>query len=201
MSTLAPKYRHLALVAVALAATVTLAACSPAVSNDTSNNDRDSSSSDEDSKPESGDDVAEAAELVMQRYEYVRDGDYEAACELYSDDYAELFIELANAAGETCEDAHALAAQNALDYMDEAADQERAGLIPFFFVPSAIEVDESAIKNDEPGLVYLGSGTVVSLDDTEFEDGAGETPGWLASQDYLKKDDDGNWHFISALEQ
>jgi len=147
------------------------------------------------------DSVAAAAALVQQRYEFVRDGDYDAACALYSNDYAELFAELADAVGESCVDAHTKAAQNAADYIATAADQGRAGLTPFFFVPSAIEVDASAIVSDEPGLAFLGEGTVVSLDATQFEDGTGLTPGWLAGQDYVKQAADGSWLFISPLEQ
>lgn len=148
-----------------------------------------------------GDEASQAAALVQQRYEFVRDGDFEAACALYSPAFADLFMELADAVGGSCVEAHEKAAQNVADYLATAAEQQRAGLTPFFFVPSEIEVDATAIKVDEPGLAFLGQGTVVSLDSTEFEDGTGITPGWLRGQDYVKQQPDGSWLFISAVEQ
>ena len=182
--------------AVAVAAVFLLTAC--VAPEPTSS--RDDSSESEEADDESSD-IDEAAALVTERYELVRGGDYAAACELYSEAYAELFIELAGAEGSTCEEAHEAAAANADEYQQTAEEQGRAGLIPFFFVPSEIEVDTDAIKNDEPGLAFLGQGTVVSLDETEFEDGVGVTPGWLRSQDYVQRGDDGVWRFISAVEQ
>ncbi|MET0989049.1 MAG: hypothetical protein ABWY54_00230 [Glaciihabitans sp.] len=184
-----------ALFAVTIAAALLLSGCTAPAPAD------ESTDAPAAEQPSSGDDASEAAALVEERYELVKAGDYESACALYSEAFAELFIEIADAAGGTCVEAHEKAAQNAADYQATAAEQDRAGLTPFFYVPSEIEVDASAIKVDAPGLAYLAEGTVVSLDPTEFEDGAGLTPGWLRSQDYVKRGDDGTWRFISPLEQ
>lgn len=149
----------------------------------------------------SGDATQSAAALVQQRYDLVKAGDYEGACALYSDQYATLFEELAASVGKSCVEAHKAAALNVQTYLDTAKDQDRAGLTPFFFVPSSIKIDTSKITSDSDDVAFIGPGSVVSLDTTEFEDGAGKTPGWLNGQDYVKRGSDGTWHFIAPVEQ
>lgn len=145
--------------------------------------------------------IDSAAALVQQRYDLVKAGDYKAACALYSDQYAVLFEELADSVGKTCVEAHEAAALNVTTYLATAKDQDRAGLTPFFYVPSAIKVDASKISSDSDDVAFLGPGTVISLDTTAFEDGTGKTPGWLNGQDYVKRGADGSWQFIAAVEQ
>jgi hypothetical protein len=150
---------------------------------------------------EASDAITAAADLVQQRYDLVRDGDYAGACELYSEEFAALFAELAETEGKPCVEAHEAGVANATTYLETAAEQERAGLTPFFYVPTEIEIDPTAITSDRDDVAFLGEGVVVSLDPREFEDGVGKTPGWLAAQVYVMRGDDGQWRFISPSEK
>ena len=144
-------------------------------------------------------DIEAASELAMTRYELVRDGDYEGACALYSEKFTANFLELANAEGETCAQAHALAVATSDKYLREAADQGRLALTPFFYIPSAIKIDSSETMGGDEGSVFLAPGTIISLDPTEFEDGVGQVPGWLGSS-WVKRFPDGTWRFIDMTE-
>jgi hypothetical protein len=138
---------------------------------------------------------------VMARYEAVKSGDYAAACALYSDLFIEKFSELAETEGQSCEAAHAAGQQNSDDYQATAKEQGRAGLTPFFYVPSEIAIDPTLISIEDNGTTaFLKPLSVTSLDPTEFEDGVGEVPGWIEGQDYLKLID-GRWVFIFMTEQ
>jgi len=145
------------------------------------------------------DSITAAADLLQQRYDAVKAGDYESACALYSVEYAASFAELAEYEGYSCPEAHEKAALNAETYLTTAAEQDRAGLMPFFYVPSAIEIDRSKISSAEEGVAFLAPGTVVNLDPTEFEDGSGNVPGWMGSG-YVKEDSRGDWKFINVNE-
>ncbi len=144
--------------------------------------------------------MAAAVDLLEARYTLVRDGDYAGACELYSPGFVELFAELAESDASDCVAAHETAAQNVADYLATAEAQGRAGLTPFFYVPSSIEIDESKITSDDPTEAILEPGAVVSLDDREFEDGVGKTPGWLSGVVYVTQGSDGRWRFSAPGE-
>jgi len=145
------------------------------------------------------DSITAAADLLQQRYNAVKAGDYEGACALYSVEFAASFAELADYQGYSCPEAHEKAALNAETYLTTAAEQDRAGLTPFFYVPSAIEIDRTKISSAEEGVAFLAPGTVVNLDPTEFEDGTGQVPGWMGSG-YVKEDSRGDWKFINIDE-
>ena len=140
------------------------------------------------------DDAIEAAvEVLTQRYELVRDGDFAAACELYTDGYITALAELAETPGADCVTAHEAGEESTAQYLETAAAQERAGLTPFFYVPMSIEIDRSKITSDDPAEAIASGGAVVSTDPTEFEDGVGKTPGWLSGVIYIVQGDDGAW--------
>lgn len=145
--------------------------------------------------------IASAVELLETRVDLVRDGDYAGACELYSPGFLALFAELAEADPADCVAVHEAAIANADDYLATAAEQGRAGLTPFFYVPSAVEIDASKILSDDPTEAIVQADAVVSLDDRVFEDGAGVTPGWLAGLVYIAEGDDGRWRFIAPGEE
>lgn len=151
-------------------------------------------------QPSEDDPVAATAALLQQRYELVRDGDFEGACALYSPGFVELFATLAEADPSDCVAAHEAAAANAAEYLATAEEQNRAGLTPFFYVPSEIEIDQSKITSDDPAEAIAQSGAVVSRDPHEFEDGAGKTPGWLSGLVYVALGDDGQWRFVAPGE-
>jgi hypothetical protein len=146
------------------------------------------------------DPVAAATALLQERYELVRDGDYAAACELYTPGYVDLLAELAETDSADCAAVHEVAADNVAEYLATAEDQDRAGLTPFFYVPSAISVDASKITSDEPGVAIASAGAVVSEDPREFEDGVGKTPGWLSGVIYLVQGEDAVWRFAAPGE-
>lgn len=143
--------------------------------------------------------VDAAAQLAMTRYELVRDGDYEAACALYSEKYIQNLLALAEAEGKSCAEAHELGVANANEYRNAAAQQGRLPLTPFFFVPSEIKIDSSVIMDGPDGVAFLAPGAIVNLDPTEFEDGVGKVPGWLGSS-WVKQFPDGVWRFIDMTE-
>jgi hypothetical protein len=179
---------------LALLVLMPIAACTSPPSDDPT------APSQDDSAPQTQEDpVAAAADLLQARYELVRDGDYAAVCELYSPGFIELFAALAEADPSDCVAAHEAAAENVAEYLATAEAQGRAGLTPFFYVPSEIEIDPSKITSDDPAEAIAQSGAVVSLDDREFEDGAGKTPGWLSGLVYVG-DIDGAWRFMAPGE-
>ena len=188
------------LVVVAVACSLALAGCSGATP--TGDGATAPSTGAASSGPAADADAIDAAAaLATERYELVRDGDYTGACALYSEAYAALFEELAESTGKSCVEAHEAAAKNVADYLGTASDQGRAGLTPFFYVPSAISIDLSKISAEGDDVAYLAPGALVSLDPTAFEDGTGKTPGWLNGQDYVKRGADGSWHFVAATEK
>lgn len=154
-----------------------------------------------DEAPTTGSAVDAAASLITERYELVRDGDFEGACGLYSADFTELFIELVGTDAADCVEAHQEATTGVDEYLATVKVQERAGLTPFFYVPSDIEVVTGSISSEADGLAFLDEGAVVSLDAREFEDGSAQTPGWLAGQQYVKRGSDGEWRFVAMTEQ
>jgi hypothetical protein len=141
--------------------------------------------------------VAATADLIQQRFDAVSSGDYEAACALYTPKFTELFMEVAG--GTTCVEAHTLGAENSKTSQATAIAQGRAGLVPYFYVPTDIEIDESLIKVDGEDLTFQNPGAVISLDPYEFEDGAGTLPGWIESQDYVQRID-GEWKFAAGTD-
>jgi hypothetical protein len=143
------------------------------------------------------DPVAAAAELLQTRYELVRDGDYAAACELYTPGYQAQLAQLAEVEGQDCVAAHEAGAANAAEYLATAEEQGRAGLTPFFYVPSGIEIDRSKITSDDADAAIAAGGAVVSTDTREFEDGAGKTPGWLSGVIYIVRGDDATWRLAT----
>lgn len=181
---------------LAAASLLVLAGCAPGTTSSEGNPEagepRDSVVSD--------DATAAAAELLRLRYELVRDGDYAGACALYMPGFAANVAELAGTDPADCVAAHEAGIANAADYLETAAGQDRAGLTPFFYVPSGIEIDDSLIYSDEPGEAVAAAGAVVSTDPREFEDGAGKTPGWLAGIARFVRDDDGVWRFAAPGE-
>ena len=151
---------------------------------------------------QSTDDAVQAvADVVRLRYEYVRDGDYAAACDLYSDRFAQNLAALAETDGSSCVEAHKAGVLRSDTYEKEAAEQDRLPMTPFFYIPSEIDVDTSLISIEDNGTTaYLAPLAVVSLDPKEFSDGVGQVPGWIEGQDYLKLID-GKWLFIDMTEQ
>ena len=152
--------------------------------------------------PETSDPTMQAVmDAVRARYEYVRDGDYAAACSLYSEHFAQNLAELAETDGSSCVASHAAGVENAFTYLAEAKQQKRLALTPFFYIPSQILVDPELIEIEDNGTTaFLNPLAVRSLDPTEFADGVGEVPGWIEIQDYLKLVD-GKWLFIDMTEQ
>ena len=145
--------------------------------------------------------VQAVAEVVRLRYEYVRDGDYAAACALYSDQFAQNLADLAETDGSSCVESHKAGVLRSDTYEKEAAEQKRLPMTPFFYIPSEIDVDTSLISIEDNGTTaYLAPLAVVSLDPKEFSDGVGQVPGWIEGQDYLKLID-GTWLFIAMTEQ
>jgi hypothetical protein len=190
---------HLGRAGAAILGLLLLAGCAGAIaSTPTSSVTSDAGASEAAASPEP---VAAAAALLLQRYELVRDGDYAGACALYSEGYAVLFAELAETVGQPCIAAHEAAAANVAHYLDTTAQQNRLGLTPFFYVPTGIEVDATAITADGDDIAIVGPGAVVSTDPREFEDGIGKTPGWLAGSSYVQRTDDGRWLFIAPGEK
>jgi len=143
--------------------------------------------------------VEAAAALALKRWELVRDGDYEGACALYSEKFTQNLLQLAEAEGKSCAEAHEIGVANSDEYRTTAAQQGRLPLTPFFFVPSEIEIDSSVIMDGPEGVVFLAPGAIVNLDPTEFEDGVGKVPGWLGSS-WVKLFPDGVWRFIDMTE-
>ena len=141
--------------------------------------------------------VAATVDLIQRRYDAVSSGDYEAACALYTPKFTELFMEVAG--GTTCVEAHTLGAENSKTSQATAVAQGRAGIVPYFYVPSAIDIDESLIKVDGEDLTFQNPGAVISLDPYESEDGAGTLPGWIESQDYVQRID-GEWKFAAGTD-
>lgn len=197
-------HRQWMLIATTAAATVLLAGCTLINAQDAPSTDSPAASpapsSDTETAPTAPtSEIEAAAALAQKRYELVRDGDYEAACALYSEKYIENLLAVAEAEGKTCAEAHAIGVQNAEDYRKTAAEQNRLGLTPFFYIPSEIEIDPSVIMDGPEGVAFLAPGTIVSLDPTEFEDGVGKVPGWLGSS-WVKLYPDGVWRFIDMTE-
>ncbi len=145
--------------------------------------------------PAAGDAVEAATELLVERWELVRDGDYAAVCELYTDGHIAALEQLAETPGEGCVAAHEAGAASVEEYLARAEAQGRAGLTPFFYVPSGIEIDRGKISSDDPREAIASAGAIVSTDTREFEDGAGATPGWLSGVIYIVQGDDGAWRF------
>lgn len=186
--------------ATAVTAAALLAGCSPVAAPDVVP-DQGSTAAPAPSgdAPAPTNEVEAAGALALARYEFVRDGDYEAACALYSEKFIENLLQLAEAEGKTCVEAHELGVQNAATYRERAAEQDRLGLTPFFYIPSEIEIDYSVIMDGPEGVAFLAPGTIVNLDPTEFEDGVGKVPGWLGSS-WVKLFPDGVWRFIDMTE-
>ena len=141
--------------------------------------------------------VAATVKLIQDRYDFVKAGDYEAACALYTPKFTELFLEISG--GSTCVEGHTLGAENAKVAQATAIAQGRAGIVPFYYIPTAIEIDESMIKVDAEDRTFQNPWTVISLDPYEFEDGAGKLPGWIESQDYAQRID-GEWKFAAPTD-
>ena len=200
MSTTRSAHRPWMIVASAVATVALLAGCSPAADPDgAATGDPTTEPQPAQTPAAPGSEVEAAAALAMTRYELVRDGDYEAACALYSEKFIQNLLALAEAEGKTCAEAHEIGVANAEEYRATAAQQGRLPLTPFFFVPSEIEIDPSVIMDGPEGVAFLAPGTIVNLDPTEFEDGTGKVPGWLGSS-WVKLFPDGVWRFIDMTE-
>jgi hypothetical protein len=136
--------------------------------------------------------VAATVDLIQRRFDLVSEGDFEAACALYTETFTELFVEVAQAT--TCVEAHTKGLETSDVSRARAIAQGRAGIVPYFYIPSAIDIDESLIKVDVEDRTFQNPGTVISLDPFEFEDGVGALPGWIEAQDYVQRID-GVWKF------
>jgi hypothetical protein len=141
--------------------------------------------------------VAATVDLIQRRYDLVKAGDFEAACALYTPKFTELFMEVAG--GSTCVEAHTLGLETSDVSQAKAVAMGRTGIVPFYYIPSAIEIDESMIKVDAEDRTFQNPFTVISLDPFEFEDGVGALPGWLEAQDYAQRID-GEWKFAAPTD-
>ena len=160
-------------------------------------------------QPTAGAPAAEAAaQMIAIHRALLEEERFAEACQLYRAGFATQLADLAglpSSAAQSragCEtmlrEAFVVATTEAFD---AAAQLDEMPLTPAFFVPSAIEVDTAQIAADEPWLAYVPSSAVTSRDTTEFRDGIGNTPSWLARSYYVQQGDDGMWRFAAPAER
>ena len=154
-------------------------------------------------------------DLVVANYEAIKAEDWERACGYYSEEYIENVIIYIGGApeGSTCVEALKFSfggATTMIESFDAETNAEglylEQQLMPFFYTPPAISIDDSEITADNDHLVYVTSLAVHSSSDYAFKDDDGKykryghAAPWLASVGYFARID-GDWTYIDTPEK
>jgi hypothetical protein len=159
--------------------------------------------------------ITAAHDLIVANYEAIKAEDWAAACALYTDAYvANRIVYIADApADSTCEEALELAYGGATEYIasfDEAKNAEglyiEQQLMPYWYTPTEIAVDDAELTADNDRLVYSTSAAVYGNSAFAFKDDKGEfaRPGhsapWQTVATYFGLVD-GSWKYIDTAEK
>lgn len=159
--------------------------------------------------------VTAAHDLIVANYEAIKAEDWATACSFYSDDYVtNRIIYIADApADSSCEDSLELAFGGATEYVasfDEAKNAEglylEQQLMPFWYTPTEITVDDAELTADNDRLVYSTAMAVYGNSAYAFKDDEGEfaRPGhsapWQSVATYFGFVD-GSWKYIDTPEK
>ncbi|NLA64645.1 MAG: hypothetical protein GX862_01670, partial [Leucobacter sp.] len=153
-------------------------------------------------QPISGSSAVDAAAQLIEIHRGLLESErFNEACSLYRAEFAGQLAGLAGHQGpceETLYEAFVVQTDEAFAAAEALGEMP---LTPAFFVPSAIAIDTTQITADEAWLAYVPSSALTSLDTTEFRDGSGLTPAWLARSIYVQQGDDDIWRFAAAAER
>ena len=158
--------------------------------------------------------VSAAHDLIQANYDAIAAGDWAGACALYSDAYVQnRIIPISQApADSTCEEAIGYAFETAAEYVASFKDSATTGryieqqLMPFYYVPTEISIDDAELTADNEGLVY-GTGMVVhgsAAYSFKDDEGSYARPGfsapWQVAAQYFAEVD-GAWMYIDMSEK
>ena len=145
--------------------------------------------------------VDAAQQLIAIHLDLLREGRFEEACSLYRPAFAEQLIQLSGSSAACAEALHQGFVTSVEEAQQVAESLGEAPLTPAFYLPSAILVDASQLSADQEWLAYVTGTAIRSDDTTQFRDGTGQTPVWLARSFYVQQGDDGVWRFAAATDR
>jgi hypothetical protein len=154
-------------------------------------------------------------DLITANYEAIKARDWELACSNYSEQYVtEVIVYIGGAPeGSTCAEGLEFSHGGATALIESFDAEKNAEglyleqqLMPFFYTPPAISIDDSEMTADNDHLVYVTSLAVHSNSEYAFKDDDGkykrygDAAPWLASVNYFAKID-GDWTYIATPEK
>lgn len=142
-----------------------------------------------------------ASQMLILRWQLMAAGDWAGACSLLSPGSIEDLIAVADPTAADCVAALTSAAAVASEALATAEAEGYLPLVPYYYVPTSIEISAAGLEEDSPTLVYASNAAVVSTDPREFSEGVGAVPGWLTESTYIQQDSAGIWLFITAAER
>jgi len=159
--------------------------------------------------------VAAVHDLIVANFEAIQAEDWSTACSFYSDDYvANRIVTVATAPeGSSCEEALEFAFGGASDYIASFDEEKNAEgmyveqqLMPYWYTPTEIAVDDAEITADNDRLVYATSLAIHGNSAIAFKDDEGEfaRPGhsapWQVVSTYFGLID-GEWTYLDTPEK
>ena len=159
--------------------------------------------------------VTAVHDLIVANYEAIAAEDWAQACSFYSDEYVKnRIVTVANAPeGSSCEEALEYAYGGATEFIASFDAEKNAEgmyleqqLMPYWYTPTEIAIDDSEITADNDRLVYVTALAIHGNSEFAFKDDEGEfaRPGnsapWQVVSTYFGLVD-GEWTYLDTPEK